>query len=278
KSATFDLTSADLTFASTFDSADGAEGLTLTGTGQNVAFQGTIGGSQPLTSLQANNNAVAPSAPRSSSPGVTGAGQVTAAGAAPSSGGSIGGGLTVTAGSITLGTATLTTVGAVNLSAADAVALNAGLDAGGSTITIAANADGSGTQGLSQSAGAALTTTDASAAAVSVTVNTSAGGTGAAALGDVSVGPGGTITVNGHGGSISQSAGTLLKAALVGLTADTIGSAGANVLTQAGTVTAAGGTGGVFITESDGADFTATATGSGDIHLTSTTGTLNIAG
>jgi hypothetical protein len=43
-------------------------------------------------------------------------------------------------------------------------------------------------------------------------------------------------------------------------------------------VTATAGSGGVFITEADGAAFTATATGAGPISLASTTGTLTIAG
>ena len=50
------------------------------------------------------------------------------------------------------------------------------------------------------------------------------------------------------------------------------------MLTTAGTVTAAAGSGGVFITETNGANFTATATGAGPISLTSTTGVLGVTG
>ena len=62
------------------------------------------------------------------------------------------------------------------------------------------------------------------------------------------------------------------------LTANTIGTAAANILTQAGTIVATAGTGGAFITEADGADFTATATGAGNVSLTNLAGILNIAG
>ena len=49
-------------------------------------------------------------------------------------------------------------------------------------------------------------------------------------------------------------------------------------MTTAGTINANTGTSGIFITESDGANFTATDTGAGAITLTSTTGALTIDG
>ena len=73
---------------------------------------------------------------------------------------------------------------------------------------------------------------------------------------------------NSTGGSITQTAATLLNVgtgsvnlATPATGASGIGTAGANILTTAGTVSAAAGSGGVFITETNGADFTATATG-----------------
>jgi hypothetical protein len=59
--------------------------------------------------------------------------------------------------------------------------------------------------------------------------------------------------------------------------ASSIGTAGAPVQIAAGSVTAAAGSGGVFINESDGATFTATAAGAGPVNLT-TGGTLTVAG
>src|SRR5205823_3085624 len=57
-----------------------------------------------------------------------------------------------------------------------------------------------------------------------------------------------------------------------------IGSFGNSVRTQAASITANGGNGGVFVTEQDGASFTASATGSGSIGLTSLSGTLTVGG
>ena len=54
--------------------------------------------------------------------------------------------------------------------------------------------------------------------------------------------------------------------------------AATNIQTTASTITASAGSGGVFITESDGASFTATATGAGNLALTWTTGPLTIGG
>src|SRR5204862_2251856 len=117
--------------------------------------------------------------------------------------------------------------------------------------------------------------------------NAAGGGTGGAALGSVTT-PG-TLTVatdtgaNTSGGSITQAAGTLLDAVTIALRTPTAGASGigtavAPMLTRAGTITATAGSGGVFITEADGAVFTATATGAGPITLSTTTGTLTIAG
>jgi len=103
-------------------------------------------------------------------------------------------------------------------------------------------------------------------------------------------GLGGTITVatntggNATGGSITQAASTLLDAGTgtVSLTtpaagASGIGAAGSPVTTTAGTVTATAGSGGVFITETDGANFSAIAAGAGPINLRSG-GALTVAG
>ena len=61
-------------------------------------------------------------------------------------------------------------------------------------------------------------------------------------------------------------------------TGSSIGTAGENILTIAETITANGGTCGVFITEREGGKVAATAAGAGPISLTSSTGTLTISG
>jgi len=92
-----------------------------------------------------------------------------------------------------------------------------------------------------------------------------------------------TVTLNAGSFTDGDTTTKVIKASTLNLNASTaaIGSATADnaIDTTVTTVTASAATGGVFIKESDGADFTATvAGGAGDISLTSTSGTLNIAG
>jgi hypothetical protein len=87
-----------------------------------------------------------------------------------------------------------------------------------------------------------------------------------------------SVTVSGVT-DLVQSAGGRFVAPTLSFTAnDAIGSTSANVNTQGTTVTANAGNGGVYITEADGANFTANATGSGNVALTNLTGTLAITG
>jgi filamentous hemagglutinin family protein len=200
--------------------------------------------------------------------------------------------LASTAGTLTIAGPTSTGSGAVTLASGDAVVLNANVGGAGSgTITINANTDGAGAEGFTQSPGATITTTNTSATAVRVNVNAAAGGTGGAALGSISTGSGGRITMatnngpNVTGGSITQTAGDLLATGTGSVILTTpnagasgIGTAATPIRTTANTVTVTAGSGGVFITETDGASFTVTATGTGPIGLTSLAGTLTIAG
>jgi filamentous hemagglutinin family protein len=201
---------------------------------------------------------------------------------------------TNTGGNVTGGTlsnvAGTTLAGGVLLSSANAVTLSGNVNAGPAPVTIQANTDGAGNQSFSMAAASTITTADASAGAVAINVNTAAGGTGAAALGGITTASGGTITVatnngpNATGGSITRVAGTLdTGTGSVVLTAPTtgassVGTAGARIQTRSGSVTATAGTGGIFITEADGASFQATAAGAGQVNLASTTGPLTIAG
>ncbi len=194
-------------------------------------------------------------------------------------------------GSITTVRNLTTTTGNITINSRNTVSLSGAVNAGSGTVTINANTDGAGAQSFTMNAGSSMTTTNATAAAVTINVNAALGGAGTAALRNITTGSGGTLTVatntggNATGGDITQTAGTLLNvgAGTVALSTSTaagmnIGTAGARVLTTAGTVTASTGGSGVFITESNGANFTATATGGAAINLLSTTGTLTIAG
>ena len=92
--------------------------------------------------------------------------------------------------------------GNISLSSGDAITLAADVSTGG-TISIAANTDGAGNEGLSQTAGT-ISTSDVSANAATITVNTNAGGTGDAVIDSTSIGSasGGTLSINSNGGSI----------------------------------------------------------------------------
>ena len=81
----------------------------------------------------------------------------------------------------------------------------------------------------------------------------------------------GSDIVVGTGGSLNAAALTLVATHGIGTSASPI-------LTQANAIVANAGPGGVFITEADGADFTANATGAGNIVLVNTAGAMNIAG
>jgi hypothetical protein len=156
--------------------------------------------------------------------------------------------LTATAGDINLTRFADTTIGGVGLTA---TAGNVNLSAGSGTLTLDA-----------------LT---ASGNSLNIT------GTGTA-------GVAGTVTATGpmsFGGGLSAITATgtsLLVTPSISLSAATIGANGSPVLTQTASVSATGGDGGVYVTEADGATFTASATGPGNVSLTSNSGTLTVNG
>ena len=116
------------------------------------------------------------------------------------------GDFTITSGSIT-DSVNVTTTGVVNWSAFDAVAVDAAINSGVSTITIQANQDGAGAQSFTMGAGGSLTTTNDTATAVAITVNTGGGGTGDASILAISAGTtsgaaGGRVTITTNAGDI----------------------------------------------------------------------------
>lgn len=203
------------------------------------------------------------------------------------------------------------------VNALNALTLAGNINSGTGTISILANQDGAGTQGLSQTAGV-ITTTNATNNALSITVNTAAGGTGNAAIDNTAVGVGvtddtgpigGRLTVNSNGGSIlygtattalttaqrgTANGGSSLTRTLIArsysFTATGAGSIGTDnrpiqskIQVENGTVTLSAGSGGAYW-----ADWAepltlagATATGAGNIRVVtaSTAGhNLTIAG
>lgn len=171
----------NVAFGSTLNSSGGPRSLTVAPGVVNLTFTGAVGNTAPLSALTQTGGT-----------GTT----------AFNGGATVNGNVSVATNAITVSNATVTTTGSQSLTAQNAVTLNAGLNATGSTVTIAANQDGAGTEGFTQTAGAILTTSNANPA-VSVTVNTAAGGTGDATVTTITTGTaGGRIVVNANRGSI----------------------------------------------------------------------------
>jgi hypothetical protein len=215
--------------------------------------------------------------------------------------------LATNSGTLAIGGPTATAAGNITLSSPDGIAVNAPLGGAGTsgTITIAANTDGVGAQGYTQSPAGNLQTTNGTTGAVAITVNTASGGTGDAVLGTGSVGgnSGGTITVAANAGTIlwglpldiigvNNPAGggnvqTLHARDYVLTAGGSIGTAAAPIQTDnyssadgpaAGTTAPAGqtsanltaGAGGIYLSDWGGLDFvlsSATATGAGNIQV-----------
>ncbi|MDX1944188.1 MAG: autotransporter-associated beta strand repeat-containing protein, partial [Pirellulaceae bacterium] len=119
--------------------------------------------------------------------------------------------------------AAILATGPISWTARNNVTMNAALDASADTITILANQDGTGAQGLLMNTGSSIATTNNTTAAVAITVNTATGGTGNAALRAISAGTtAGRVTIavddgvnDADGGEISDAADD----ALVNITA-----------------------------------------------------------
>jgi hypothetical protein len=168
----------DILFNSTLN---GGQALTLiAGTG-NITATGAVGGTSAVGSITVNSavDVMFSSAVRTTGhvTQVAGTGTTTFHG---TSGTGIGGNLSVTTHAIAFDSATVTTVGTVNLNAQNAISVNAGagLNAESSTITIAANQDANGAEGFAQADNTRVQTTNGTAAAINLTV----GGSGNAAI------------------------------------------------------------------------------------------------
>ncbi|CAK9019730.1 Uncharacterized protein SCF082_LOCUS14635, partial [Durusdinium trenchii] len=173
------------------------------------------------------------------------------------SGAGIGGALSLTTNSIVLSGAQVTTTGAVSLTAQNAISIAAGsgLNAGASTVSIAANQDGLGSEGFTQASGTILSTTNETANAVQIQV----GGTGDAAIADVRAGTtSGVVTISAGGAIVDNTAGseaanvTSFAAALTASSGIGAGSAASDIDTQVSQI-AFMNTGGATQIENDGA-------------------------
>lgn len=145
----------------------------------------------------------------------------------------------------------VTSTKAIDSETQNETAISTNIDAVGNTVRFAANQDGVGTLGFSQTAGDEITTTNETASAIEIIVNSLIGGTGDAELGLLSAGTTtGQVRISTSGGGIRDAnaaakniiaSGTLLTAM------DGVGTFADRLETQVGALEGAGGSGGVFV-------------------------------
>lgn len=151
-------TDASITFTGAGSTINGGNTLSLTAGTGNIGFGGNLGATTALTSVTVNIAADVTFSGTVRTTGnvnqAAGTGTTTFNG---TSGGGIGGTLSVTTNTITLNTATTTVVSTATLTAANGVNLNAGLSA--TTVTINADSDGNNTGTLTTVAAGTITAT-----------------------------------------------------------------------------------------------------------------------
>lgn len=178
--------------------------------------------------------------------------------------------LTVDADDITAD-AVLTT-GAIDLFARNAITLSGVMNATASTITIAANQDGVGSQGFAQSVGANIVTTNNTVSAVSIAV----GGAGSANIQAISVGTGaGRVTFN-VGNDVTDGNGAAVNITAYDLVANPAGGIDSDTQVSIFTANTTDVDGDVRIDEVDDITITAiTTTGdNSDVRIFSTSGSI----
>ena len=270
------ISGADFIITDSAEPIDASGVAGATGSGTNTVTVPTAGVTAVALDLGDGADAIAPA-------GVL----VTTQGVAVGNSGSL----------LSVGGPVTTTTGNVGITGSNAVVLSADVNAGSGTITIGANQDGAGAEGVSQTAGL-VSTTNTTAAAVSVAVNTAGGGTGDASLDNVTAGngTGGRLSVASNGGSVLYAGTTpldnflrgvqgnggttparLLRAGTYAFTATGAGSVGTDArpiqsdnLNATNTGTFAAGSGGVYWTDWGSVAFglaSASATGAGGVRV-----------
>ncbi len=253
------ITAGKILFGKTIDEAAVATGSDLSLTISNPAaatgdvdVNQAIGGTRGIESLTVTAaNDVSLHGTIETSGSVTqnsGTGTTTLNGTGPSN---IGGQLSLTSNNVTFNASDITTVGAISIVAANQILFNAnaGLNSGSSTISLRANQDGTGNDGLSQHNGSVIRTTNATTNAIRIEV----AGTGSASIGDVratgrvTISAGGSIVDNSTAETANITADSVVLQAQSGIGAAGLGDIDTNVASlEALTVT-----GGIVISEAD---------------------------
>jgi len=239
----------NITFDSTIDSEAGEENDLILDANGSITVTGAIGTGPRINNLTIDDadDVTFSSTVRLAGTleQTTGSGTTTFNG---TSGTGIAGQLDVTTNAVTFNTADMIVVGAVNVEADNAITLNAGINAGASPISLAANQDNAGAQGFTQNAGVIQTTNAAAAVTIAV------GGTGSAAVGAIQAATG-TVVVDSAGGAITDNNGGTVNvtASLVALDAATGVGADANAIEiTAGTLAARSVSGDINIVDTAG--------------------------
>lgn len=189
--------------------------------------------------------------------------------------------------SISTGTGTLSSSGPVLLKTSGEVSLAGQLNAGASPVTIAANTDGAGDEGIVMAPQALIVTASNQPQAIHLSVNTLVSGAGRIGLGELRTGrSGGSVLVSAAGGAVLDSNSSLLN--VISTSAVLTGSHGVGqdvtdavpvepIDTQIEVIRGSGGEGGVFVTNrgplqiGDGSGGMAgVTTGAGDIEIVAT--------
>ena len=177
----------------------------------------------------------------------------------------------------------------VTIAADDALTLTGLVDGGAGAVSLSANLDDAGADGLTMNAGSSVVTTNDTASAVTITVNTAGGaGTGNASIRGVSAGTtAGRVTIDANAGAITDGDAsatnniTAADAVLRGLAG--VGTSADPIETTLSRLEAAGKTGGVFVRDADSltiGGISATigvSTTTGDIDVRTNSGTLTVA-
>lgn len=197
------LTGANIVLGGT---VDGPQVLELTAAAGDITCAGAVSHTEALTSITVNsaNDLTFKSTIDTTGRITQSDGTDTTTFNGTNSGGDVGGSLSVNANEIPLNTAFVVTTGSVFLDARNTinVGMDAGLNAGASTILISAYQDSLGAQGFNQADSTTLHTLNSTASALSITV----GGNGAAAITALQTGSGVRVTIT-SGAAIRETNG-----------------------------------------------------------------------
>ena len=240
----------------------GLTNLTVTGATNGVSAAGAV--ALTLTNMQLTNH---------TSSGLTS----TSSGDMTLNGGTYDGINVSNADDVIIGTSGFIATDNIVIGAQNSLTINGAVAAGSSTVTLAANSDHAGSDSFLMSATGSITTTNDTASAVTITVNSLLGGTGNATITSISAGTtSGVVTINAYAGAVidGNSASTNITAFGAEISGSGgVGSASNAIETSVARLEGAGGSGGIYVVDSD--DLTLGGV-SATVGLTATSGDIDV--